>query len=153
MKRFLLLIALAAATGCAESTAPPSPLYASYSLSSVDGKLLPVPITDDGAMLVANTLAFDDHGRPRAGTTVDGLVRYILDVRRPDQSLEHSEIALNYQVRGDELRIDLCPPLALCIAETILVGTITGRTDPLILRHYLGGREQSEYRYFPVLPE
>lgn len=151
MKRFLL--ALVALAGCAESTAPPSPLNRGYSLSTVDGKPLPVPLTDDGVMLVANTLVFDTPDRPRAGTAVDGLVRYILDVRRPDQSLEHSEIELNYQVRGDELRIDLCPPLALCLVETVLVGTITGRTDPLILRHYLAGRAGSEYRFFPVLPE
>lgn len=153
MKHFLLPLTLVALAGCAESTAPPSRLNHGYSLSTVDGKPLPMPLSDDGTMLVANTLVFDDAVRPRAGTAVDGLVLYTLDVKRPGEPLEHSEIELNYQVRGDELRIDLCPPLALCLAETVLVGTITGRTDPLSLRHYLAGRAGSEYRFLPVLPE
>jgi hypothetical protein len=112
-----------------------------------------VPLDTEGTMLVGSSLVFGDSDRPRAGGTVDGLVLYVLDVKRPGQPQEHSSIELNYQIQGDELRIDLCPPLALCIAETILVGTIEGRTDPLVLTHYLGGRAESVYRYFPALPD
>lgn len=153
MKRFLLPVTLIALAGCAESTAPPSSLYHGYSLTTVDGKALPVPLSEGGTLLVANTLVFEQPVRTQAGTTLDGLVRYTLVVKRPGEPLEDSEIELNYQVRGDELRIDLCPPLALCIAETVLVGTITGRTDPLVLRHYFAVQAGSEYRFFPVLPE
>ena len=152
MKRLFLALALIAGAGCAESTEP-TPLYSSYFLSTVDGKPLPVPLGADGVSLVANVLAFGDQGRPRAGTSADGMVRYILEVRRPDQSLEHSEIDLNYQIRGDELRIDLCPPLALCITTTELVGTIGERTDDLVLTNYVGGIPGSVYRFVPVLLE
>jgi len=152
VKRILLALACLASAGCADSVEP-SPLYASYFLSAVDGKPLPVPITGDGVMLVANTLVFDDHDRPRAGTTVDGLVRYVLDVRRPDQSLEHSEIDLDYSVTGAELRINLCPPLALCITTTELVGTIGEPTDDLVLTNYTGGVKGSVYRFVPALPD
>ena len=152
MKRLFLALALIAGAGCAESTEP-TPLYSSYFLSTVDGKPLPVPLGADGVSLVANVLAFGDQGRPRAGTSADGMVRYILEVRRPDQSLEHSEIDLNYQIRGDELRIDLCPPLALCITTTELVGTIGERTDDLVLTNYVGGMPGSVYRFVPTLPD
>jgi len=152
VKRLFLALALIAGAGCAESTEP-TPLYSSYFLSTVDGKPLPVPLGADGVSLVANVLAFGDQGRPRPGTSADGTVRYILEVRRPDQSLEHSEIDLNYQIRGDELRIDLCPPLALCITTTELVGTIGERTDDLVLTNYVGGMPGSVYGFVPTRPD
>ena len=146
MKRLFLALALVAGAGCAESTEP-TPLYSSYFLSTVDGKPLPVPLGADGVTLVANVLAFGDQGRPRAGTSADGMVRYILEVRRPDQSLEHSEIDLNYQIRGDELRIDLCPPLALCITTTELVGPFADHQSELVLTHHVAGKPMSVYRF------
>lgn len=153
MKRFLLALALAAQAGCAESTEPTASLYSSYSLMSVDGKLLPVPWLEDGSTLVGTVLAFGTGNRPRAGADVDGLVRYITMIRRPDQSVEHSEMELNYSLREDELRINLCPSLALCIVSTELVGTVGEPTDPLVLTHYLAGAAGSVYRFVPTLPD
>jgi len=152
VKRFLLGMALLGAASCAESTAP-SPLHSGYFLAEVDGDPLPVPFGPDGWTLVGTVLEFGKAGRPRTGTDLDGTVRYILDLRRPDQGLEHSEIDLNYEVRGDELRIDLCPPLALCITTTELVGTIGGAGDDLVLTNYTGGVAGSVYRFTPVLLE
>ena len=152
MKRFLLGLALLSAASCAESTTP-SPLNPGYFLSTVDGTPLPVPFGPDGWTLVATWLEFGEAGRPRAGANLDGLVRYVLDLGRPDHSLEHSEIDLNYEVRGNELRIDLCPPLALCITTTELVGTIGEAGDDLVLTNYTGGVRGSVYRFTPVLLE
>jgi hypothetical protein len=152
VKRLLLGLALLSAASCAESTTP-STINPAYFLAAVDGTPLPVPFGPDGWTLVATVLEFGDAGRPRADAELEGLVRYILDLRRPDQSLEHSEIDLNYEVRGDELRIDLCPPLALCITTVELVGTIGEPGDDLVLTNYTGGVPGSVYRFAPVLLE
>lgn len=149
MKRFL--VALVALAGCAESTAP-STLYSSYDLASIDGQPLPVPWLDDGTTLTGLVLEFTNE-RSRPAMAPDGVVQYRLTVRRPDNSFEHSAIGLNYQIRGDELRIDLCPPLALCITTTELVGTISEPMYELVLTHYTGGAAGSVYRFVRVLPE
>lgn len=154
MKRVLPALLLTAAVACADTAGPsPSPLYPGYFLQSVDGRFLPMPVGTDGAMLVASSLWFGDGSRPRTGNTVDGTVRHMQEVQRPGQPPERSDIDLNYQIQGDELRIDLCPPLALCIVETELIGTVEGRTAPLVLTHYLGGQPGSVFRFFPALPD
>jgi len=154
MKRVLPALLLSVAVACADPAGPsPSLLYSSYFLFSVDGKFPPVPLGSDGTMLLSSWLGFGDGGRPRGGTTMDGMVRYVQEVQRPGYPPERSDIYLNYQIRGDELRIDLCPPLALCIIESELVGTIEGRTAPLALTHYLGGQAGSVYQFYPALPD
>ena len=152
MKRAFIILAALLTPGCG-NTVQPSLLYSSYFLSAVNGNLLPVPFAEDGSMLLGGSLAFPDGGRPRAPGPADGTVRYTILVRRPDQAQEHSTIELNYSIRDGVLRIDLCPPLALCIASTELVGPILGPTEELVLTHYLGGTPGSVYRYFPSLPD
>jgi hypothetical protein len=151
VKRLLLGLALLSAASCAESTAP-STLYSSYDLASVDGQPLPVPWLDDGTTLTGIVLEFTNE-RTRRAMAPEGVVQYRLTVRRPDHSIEHSEIGLNYQIRGNELRIDLCPPLALCITTTELVGTIGEPIYELVLTNYTGGVAGSVYRFVRVLPE
>lgn len=146
-----VLVALVALAGCAESSAP-SRLYSIYDLASVDGQPLPVPWLDDGTTLTGILLEFTNE-RTRPAMTADGVVQYRLTVRLPDNSIEHSEIGLNYQIRGDELRIDLCPPLALCITTTELVGTSSDPSYDLVLSNYTGGAPGSVYRFVRVLPE
>jgi hypothetical protein len=151
VKPFLLPLALVTLSGCAESTGP-STLYSSYELVSVDGQPLPVSWLDDGTTLTGIVLEFTNE-RTRPAPAPDGIVQYRLTVRLPDNSFEHSEIGLNYQIRGNELRIDLCPPLALCITTTELVGTIGEPMYELVLTNYTGGVAGSVYRFVRVLPE
>jgi hypothetical protein len=148
--RHLLVAALLA--GCDTPTAP-GPVYVGYLLLSLDGDPLPVPYGEEGTLLVANYLTFGGAERPRTGGSVNGMVRYILDVKRPGEPLEHSEIDLSYTIDGNELRINLCPPLALCFASTELIGPISDDRTRLTLTHYLAGRPGSVYRYGAVLPE
>lgn len=152
MKRALMILAVLLTVGCGNAIGP-SPLYPSYFLSAVDGKLLPVPFAGDGSVLVASSLGFIDWERPRTTEPVTGLVSYTISVRRPDQSLEHSTIELDYSISDGVLRINLCPPLALCIVSSELVGPILGRTSELVLTNYLAGNPGSVYRYFPSLPD
>lgn len=152
MRHTFVVLAAAVQLGCATSTAP-SPLNSSYFLSAVDGKPLPVTYAEDGSKLIAGLLDFGSSERPRGTTPVDGLVRYILDVQRRDQSIEHSESEHNYVIDVGVLRINLCPSLALCIIATELVGPIEGDPDGLVLTHYLGGAPASVYRFVAVLQE
>ena len=152
MKRTLTILAALLTPACG-NTVQPSPLYSSYFLTAVDGAPLPVRFTEDGSVLLAGSLTFPDGSRPRAPGPADGLVSYTILVRRPDQTQEHSTIELNYSIRDGVLRIDLCPPLALCFASTELVGPILGPAEELVLTHYLGGTPGSVYRYFPSLPD
>ena len=152
MKHAFTILGLMLAQGCA-SPAGPSPLYPGYFLTSVDGDPLPAPYGTDGSMLVSGSLGFGDSDRPRTTGPVTGMVTYTLVVRRPDQSLEHSTMQLDYSISDGVLRINLCPPLALCIVSTELVGPILGRTSELVLTNYLAGAPGSVYRYFPSLPD
>lgn len=153
MKRLLMVATLGLAAACAQSVEPPSPLYPSYFLATVDGAPLPVAF-EGGATLLSSHLVFaDPEALMLTGGVSTGMVRYIQRFRLADQTEQASEVQLDYQVAGDELRINLCPPLALCIAQTELVGTITNPTDPLPLTHYLAGQARSVYRYFPALPD
>jgi hypothetical protein len=149
--RRIVLLALAGLLGCTTSTGP-SPLYSSYFLSTLDGKPLPVDFGTDGSRLDALWLGFDTGVRPRAGQPVTGRVRYTQIIRRPDQTIDHSSVQLNYTIQDQVLRIDLCPPGALCLVATELVGPV-GNRDQLLLTHYLAGQPGSVYRFGAALPD
>jgi hypothetical protein len=153
MIRLLPLAALGLAA-CGAATGP-SPLYPSYFLARVDGQFLPVPYGDDGTMLRAGQLAFPAGGRPRGegDQPIQGLVRYTLITQRPGEPEQHSSIDLEYAVQQGILTINLCPPLALCIVSTELVGPLGAPTDDLVLTHYLAGNPGTVYRYAPSLPD
>jgi hypothetical protein len=151
MKRAFMVLTSLLALGC-DSRIGPSPLYSSYFLSTVDGHPLPAPFTPEGWVLLSSTLGFDQR-HLLAATPPTGMVSYMVVLRRPDQTIEQSTIGLNYSIHDGILRIDLCPPLALCIVNTELVGTVTGRTNELVLTNYLAGTPGSVYRYFPSLPD
>lgn len=150
MRRVFMALAVAVQLGCGASTAP-SPLASSYFLSTVDGKALPVPHGGEGWTLVAGLLDFGRPDRPRGTSAVSGTVRYILDLRRPDQSLEHSDLVLNYTIQDGILRIDLCPPGALCFVATELVGPVADGSGELVLTNYVAGAPGSIYRFVAVL--
>lgn len=152
MNRVAMLLAALLVLGC-QNSVQPSPLYTSYFLTAVDDKPLPVPFAEDGSVLLAGSLGFGTLDRPRAGETTQGTVSYTILVRRADQSQEHSTIALYYTIQDGELRINLCPPFAFCIASTELVGPIPEAFHELVLTHYLGGNAVATYRYFPSLPD
>lgn len=152
MKRRVLALAVAALAGCGEPTAPGA-VYPSYFLATVDGKPLPVPYGEAGTQLVAGQLDFGGLERPRDGAATTGLVQYVLDVQRPDHSIAHSTIGLDYAIEGGVLRINLCPPLALCFARTELIGPISPDRTELTLTHYLADIPGSVYRYVAPLRE
>ena len=152
MKRAWVVLAAAVQLGCGTSTAP-SQLSSSYFLSSLDGKPLPVTYVGDGSMLVASILDFGTLGRPREVAPPQGTVRYVVDIQPPDRPIEHSEVDLNYSIEDDTLRIDLCPPLALCLLASELVGPINDDPTELVLTHYLGGKAGSVYRFVAQLPD
>lgn len=148
------LIVAAGLLSCSDyPVEPTSQLYPSYFLSRVDDQLLPVEYSGDGTLLLASGLGFAGGQRPRLGGPGAGLVNYTLILQPPDQSAQHSTVQLQYTVANDVLRINLCPPLALCVTSTELVGPILGPYDELELTHYLGGVPGSVYRYFPSLPD
>ena len=140
-------------TVACDSAAGPSPLYPSYFLSAVDNAPLPVPFAEDGSVLLAGSLSFADWEPGAATGPVTGLVSYSTVVRRPDLSLAHATVELDYTISDGVLRINLCPPLALCIVSTELIGPITGRTSELVLTNYLAGSPAAVYRFFPSLPD
>ena len=146
MIRGLLALVLAAQLGCGASTAPSS-LFSRYLLRSLDGKSLPVAFGQDGSMLVSGLLDFGTLVRARGPEPVSGTVRYVLEIRRPDQSVDRSDTHLNYTIQDEVVRIDLCPPGALCITTTELVGPLDSQTTELVLTHYVAGRPQSVYRF------
>lgn len=139
--------------GCG-SPIDPNALYPGYSLSMVDGQLLPVPFGGEGTLLLAGGLAFRGENRPRiveGGS--EGTVSYTTLVRRPDQTTQHSIVELDYVVSDGVLHIDLCPPQAQCLVSTELVGPVVSRLSELVLTHYLAGNPGTVYRYSPALPE
>lgn len=152
MKRAWVVLAAAVQLGCGTSTAP-SQLSSSYFLSTLDGKPLPVPYGADGSMLIASMLDFGTLGRPREATPPQGTVRYVVEVQRPDQFIDHSEVDLNYAIEEGTLRINLCPRGALCIIASELVGPINDDPAELVLTHYLGGKAGSVYRFVAQLPD
>ena len=147
-----MIPAVLLAYGCG-GMVEPSPLYPSYFLTSVDAQALPVPFGTDGSVLLSGGLGFDGLERPRVDGPTTGTVDYTVLIRRPDQSTQHSTVQLNYSISDGILRINLCPPLALCIISTELVGPIVGRTSALVLTNYLGGNPGPVYRFFPSLPD
>jgi len=141
---------------CGGPTGPGSGhLLPNYFLSTVDGKPLPASTGNipEGWTLTAALLVFPDsvRDRPRGWTPIQGLMTYTEFVR-DDQQVEYQWVSqLNFTLTGNELRIDLCPPLALCLIRTELVGQVTD-TD-LVLTHYLGDEPRNVYRYFPALAD
>ncbi len=131
----------------------PSPLYPGYFLSRVDDQYLPVPFGSDGSVLLAASLSFSASVRPREGETPFGTVHYTLLIRQPDQTVQHSTVDLAYTIQDAELHINLCPPFALCITTTELIGPVLDRYEELVLTHYVGGTAGTVYRYFPSLPD
>ena len=146
MNRGILALVLAAQLGCGGSTAP-SALSSRYLLQSLDGKSLPVAYGQDGSLLLSGLLDFGTLVRARGPDPVSGTVRYVLEIRRPDQTIDRSDTRLDYTIQDDVLRIDLCPPGALCITTTELVGPLDSHTAELVLTHYVAGRPQSVYRF------
>jgi hypothetical protein len=146
MNRGFVALVLVAQLGCGGPTAP-SGLASRYLLLSLDGKSLPVPFGQDGSMLVSGLLDFGTLVRARGPDPVSGTVRYVLEIRRPNQSIDRSDTRLNYTIQDDVVRIDLCPPGALCITTTELVGPLDSHTTELVLTHYVAGKPQSVYRF------
>lgn len=142
---------LLAGLGCEDTTAP-SALHPSYFLFLVDGELLPATLPD-GRAILSGHLIFGQGSRPRGTGPETGTVEYVLEVRGPDQVVDRTSLDLDYSVDDGILRIDLCPRGSACLIATELVGPITGRTDPLILTHHLGGVAGSVYSYHPVLTD
>ena len=145
---FLSLIALAC-----DSPVHSSPVHPSYYLTNVDDKFLPIPWGGDGSVLIDASLRFEQETRPRAPAPTNGIVHYTLSVRMPDQTIQRSTADLFYTIENDELRINLCPPLALCITTTELVGPVPDPPLSLVLTHYLGGQPGAVYRFSAVLLE
>lgn len=143
------LLTLAA---CATGPGTGSPIR-SYFLSAVDGKPLPSSVDlPEGYQLITRTLYVPIEGRPRTNGAA-GMVEITDIIRTPDQQNQHFTTQYRYTVAGSELHIDLCPPLALCLAiQNELIGTLTTQPD-LVLTHYLGGQPKSVYRYFAALPD
>lgn len=152
MKRALVVIALLVQVACGETTAP-SQLNSSYFLSSVDGHPLPVSHGSDGSMLIGSLLDFGPATRSRDETEARGTVRYLLDIQHPDQSVSQSEVKLDYVVRDGILRINLCPPLALCLTSMELAGPTDDGSGELLLTYYLAGNPGSVFRYFRIRPD
>ena len=146
---FLVVLLFA---GC-DSPVNPGPLNPSYYLVNIDDKYLPVPWGGDGSVLIDASLRFDRETRPRAPAPTSGTVHYTLSVRMPDQTIQRSTSDLLYTIENDELRINLCPPLALCITTTELIGPLPDPPLALVLTHYLGGQPGTVYRFSAVLLE
>jgi hypothetical protein len=60
-------------------------------------------------------------------------------------------VELEFEVEDGDVRIDLCPLLALCVLPTALDGRVDDRE--LVLTHFLGGESRAVYRYTAALPE
>jgi hypothetical protein len=71
----------------------------------------------------------------------------------PDQTIQRSTSDLLYTIENDELRINLCPPLALCITTTELVGPVPEGALELVLTHYIGGQAGPVSHFSVVLLE
>jgi hypothetical protein len=150
MKRPVLLLTVGL-LACTTDVIGPTGLYPGYSLVSIDGQLLPVADdeTPSGAVIIAASLVFPRAGRPRG--TENSLVSYTRWFRTANQPIERLTLELDFAVDDGEVRINLCPPLALCIVPTELIGQVDARE--LELTHVLAGQPRAVYRYTAALPE
>ena len=132
------LAVLIGAAGIAACTTGPAVDVDHYTLVAVDDHPLPAASKDlpEGYLIVAASLDFDP---------VTSLVRHSETIRQPDQGVESSSIDLNYIRDGTSVTINLCPPLALCFAQTELIGTVDGAE--LRLTHHLAGTTRSSYLF------
>ncbi|MGE0553852.1 MAG: hypothetical protein AB7R55_10530 [Gemmatimonadales bacterium] len=150
MKKTALLLSLLLAS-CTSDPIGPDGLYPGYSLLTINGQVIPAPDNDipDGAEIISASLAFPRPDRSRGEQSQ--LVSYTRWIRMADQTVERLTLQLDYTVEDGELRINLCPPLALCILTTELIGQVDARE--LLLTHFLAGQAQAVYRYEAALPE
>ncbi len=135
------------------SPSDPSPLYPGYFLSRVGDQFLPIPYGNDGSVLLAASLSFSPSMRPGESAGSSGIAHYTLLIQSGDQTVQHDTVDLDYTIQNAELHINLCPPLALCIATTELIGPVLDRTEELVLTHYVAGTPGDVYRFFPSLPD
>jgi hypothetical protein len=134
----LTLAAAGAALALAACSTSPDETADRYLLAAIDGQSLPAPSKDlpDGYFVLAATLDFDPG---------NGLVRYTQTIRDTEQQAQTSSVDLEFTRTKDSIAINLCPPLALCILRTELVGTAT--SSSLVLTHILGAEPRSTYRF------
>jgi hypothetical protein len=134
------LLGLAA---CSNTVGPGVGLLTHYTLTSVDGVALPAPTSDlpEGWVVELAQLEFP-RDRPRGAGS---FVWYIQLIRGPDNTTNLSRTQLEFTVDGSHVSINLCPPLALCIVQTELIGEHLG--DQLVLTHYLANQARSLYRF------
>jgi len=138
-----IVLGLLGLAACSDPVGPGDGLYPHYTLAAVDGVALPAPTSDlpEGWVVELAQLAFP-HDRPRGAGS---FVWYVQLIRGPDNSTNLSRTHLEYGVDGNQVSINLCPPLALCIAPTELRGEISG--NELLLTHYLANQARSNYRF------
>ena len=138
-----IVLGLLGLATCSDPVGPGDGLYPHYALVSVDGAALPAPTSDlpEGWVVEHAQLAFP-HDRPRGAGS---FVWYVQLIRGPDNTTNLSRTHLEYSVEGNQVSINLCPPLALCIVPTELLGEVVG--DQLLLTHYLANQAHSVYRF------
>jgi len=149
------------AAGCYDGTGPDNrELFGAYFLSSLNGEPLPASLEElpEGYLLVGAHLGFYQVVLPSGLSLTSppefseaGLVRYSQVVRDPEGAEQIWQVNLGYTVANGELRINLCPPLALCIAPTELVGPAS--RDELVLTHYFAQEPREVYRFIADLPD
>lgn len=151
MKSLTIAAALIGMTLSACATAPAGGDTARvWYLTAVNGR--PLPDQGDlpaGYHLEAESLTFPSEIRPRSGGPETGMIRMTRTARNPEGRLETSEVDLAYVITGTDIRVNLCPPLALCIQQTELIGTIGAQEATMT--HYLGGRPTNTYRFVPAI--
>jgi hypothetical protein len=152
MRRVIPLLCSLGILACNDSPIGPNPIYPGYSLFQVDEDFLPIPWGEDGSVLIAASLVFEREVRPRQSKP-DGMVTYTLWVRLPNFDVQRSTMELEFFIENDELRINLCPPLALCITTTELIAPLSDPAQELVFTHYVGGLAGTVYRYSAALPE
>ncbi len=131
---FLAALATAGFAGCV--TGPQADREV-YTLVLIDGKPLPTSAQDlpEGFEIVSASLDFD----PAAG------IVHFSQVTRGPGGTESSSVDREYQRTLDTVIINLCPPLALCLLRTELIGTLT--ESRLELTHWLGAMPRSTFRF------
>jgi len=150
VRKVLLSIALGL-LACTGEVTGPTGLYPGYSLVSFDGQFLPASDGDtpEGAVIIAANLDFPREDRSRGGRSQ--YVSHTRWFRFADGTVERLTLELEFEVADGEVRINLCPPLALCIVTTELIGRVDDRD--LVLTHVLAGQPRGIYRYMAALPE
>jgi len=159
--RWSSMAAVLLAAGCSDGTGPDNrELYGAYFLSSLNGEALPATPEEfpEGYVLLGAHLGFYQVVLP-AGLALTsppefseaGLVQYRQVVRDPEGTEQIWQVNLEYRVARGELRINLCPPLALCLAATELVGPAS--RDELVLTHYFAQEPREVYRFIADLPD